>query len=45
MVDGLKGLTEAITTVYPKTTAQSYIAHLIPESLDCASYKDRKPLA
>ncbi|OQD16460.1 transposase [Burkholderia cenocepacia] len=45
MVDGLKGLTEAIGTAYPKTTVQTCIVHLIRNSLEYASYKDRKVLA
>ncbi len=45
VVDGLKGLTEAIGTAYPKTTVQTCIVHLIRNSLEYASYKDRKVLA
>ncbi|MCB1719391.1 MAG: IS256 family transposase, partial [Candidatus Competibacteraceae bacterium] len=45
VVDGLKGLAEAINTVYPKTTVQTCIVHLIRNSLDYASWKDRKLLA
>ena len=45
MVDGLKGLAEAISAVFPNTTVQTCIVHLIRNSLDYASYKDRKPLA
>ena len=45
VVDGLKGLAEAITTVYPKTTVQTCIVHLIRNSLNYASWKDRKPVA
>ena len=45
VVDGLKGLTEAIGTAYPRTTVQTCIVHLIRNSLDYASYKDRKALA
>ncbi len=45
VVDGLKGLAEAIGVVYPQTTVQTCIVHLIRNSLDYASYKDRKPLA
>ena len=45
VVDGLKGLADAITAVYPKTTVQTCIVHLIRNSLDYASYKDRKALA
>ncbi len=45
VVDGLKGLTEAISAAYPRTTVQTCIVHLIRNSLDYASYKDRKVLA
>ena len=45
VVDGLKGLAEAIGTVYPKTTVQTCIVHLIRSSLDYASWRDRKALA
>nr|WP_176025729.1 IS256 family transposase [Burkholderia vietnamiensis] len=45
VVDGLKGLTEAIGAAYPRTTVQTCIVHLIRNSLEYASYKDRKALA
>ena len=45
VVDGLKGLADAINTVYPKATVQTCIVHLIRNSLDYASWKDRKALA
>lgn len=45
MVDGLKGLAEAITTVYLQTTVQACIVHLIRNSLDYVGWKDRKPVA
>jgi putative transposase len=45
VVDGLKGLDEAINTVYPKTTVQTCIVHLIRNSLDYANWKERKVLA
>jgi transposase-like protein len=45
VVDGLKGLAEAIGAAYPKTTVQTCIVHLIRNSLEYASYKDRKVLA
>ncbi len=45
VVDGLKGLPEAIETVFPQTTVQTCIVHLIPNSLGYASFKDRKVLA
>ena len=45
VVDGLKGLPEAIAAVFPKTTVQTCIVHLIRTSLDYAGWKDRKPIA
>ncbi len=45
VVDGLKGLAEAISAAYPRTTVQTCIVHLIRNSLEYASYKDRKVLA
>jgi transposase-like protein len=45
VVDGLKGLADAINTVYPKTTVQTCIVHLIRNSLDYAGWKDRKLVA
>jgi putative transposase len=45
VVDGLKGLPEAIGTAFPKTTVQTCIVHLIRNSLEYASWKDRKALA
>jgi putative transposase len=45
VVDGLKGLTDAIETVFPATTVQTCIVHLIRNSLDYVSWKDRKAVA
>lgn len=45
VVDGLKGLPEAVAAVYPRTTVQTCIVHLIRNSLEFASYADRKKLA
>jgi transposase-like protein len=45
VVDGLKGFPEAITTVFPLTQVQTCIVHLIRNSLEYASWKDRKALA
>ena len=45
VVDGLKGLADAINTVYPKSTVQTCIVHLIRNSLDYAGWKDRKLVA
>jgi len=39
VVDGLKGLADAITTTLPQTTVQTCIVHLIRSSLDYASWK------
>ncbi len=45
MVDGLKGLADAIGTAFPRTTVQTGIVHLIRNSLDDAGWKDRKAVA
>jgi len=45
VTDGLKGMPEALAVIYPRTTLQTCIVHLIRNSLDYASWKDRKPLA
>jgi putative transposase len=45
VTDGLKGMPEALATVYPPTTLQTCIVHLIRNSLDYASWKERKALA
>jgi putative transposase len=45
VVDGLKGLADAINTVYPKATVQTCIVHLIRNSLDYTGWKDRKLVA
>ena len=45
VTDGLKGMAEALAVVYPATTLQTCIVHLIRNSLDFASWKDRKQLA
>ena len=44
VTDGLKGMPEALAAVYPATTLQTCIVHLIRNSLDYASWKDRKLL-
>src|SRR5215469_15079446 len=44
VVDGLKGFPEAITSVYPQTTVQTCIVHLIRNSLAFVSWKDRKAI-
>ena len=45
VTDGLKGMPEALGAVFPATTLQTCIVHLIRNSLDYASWKDRKALA
>ncbi len=44
VVDGLKGFPEAIEAVLPQAAVQTCIVHLIRNSLDFASWKDRKPI-
>jgi transposase-like protein len=43
--DGLTGMPQALEAVFPKTTLQTCIVHLIRNSLDFASWKERKALA
>lgn len=45
VVDGLKGFPEAILAVFPDATGQTCIVHLLRNSLDFVSYKDRKTVA
>jgi putative transposase len=45
VTDGLKGMPEALQSALPRTTLQTCIVHLIRNSLDFASWKERKPLA
>jgi transposase-like protein len=45
VTDGLSGMPQALAAVFPKTTLQTCIVHLIRNSLDFASWKDRKALA
>ena len=42
VVDGLTGFPDAIGTVFPRTTVQTCIVHLIRNSLAFVSWKDRK---
>jgi transposase-like protein len=44
VADGLKGFPEALEAVFPATTLQTCIVHLIRNSLDYAGWKDRKAL-
>ena len=45
VTDGLKGMSEALAAVFPETTLQTCIVHLMRHSLDFANWKERKPLA
>jgi putative transposase len=45
VVDGLKGFPEAITSVFPQTTIQTCIVHLLRHSLSFVTWKDRKAVA
>jgi len=45
VVDGLKGFPDAITAVFPEAVVQTCIVHLLRNSMDFVSWKDRKPLA
>jgi putative transposase len=45
VTDGLKGMSEALGAVYPATTLQTCIVHLLRHSLEFANWKQRKPLA
>ena len=44
-VDGLKGFPEAIESVFPQTTVQLCIVHLVRHSLNYVGWKDRKQVA
>jgi transposase-like protein len=43
--DGLKGIPESLAAAYPEAILQTCIVHLIRNSLDYASWKDRKVVA
>ena len=45
VTDGLKGLPEALEAAFPQTTLQTCIVHLIRQSLEYASWRDRRGLA
>jgi putative transposase len=42
VVDGLKGFSEAIRTVFPETQVQTCIVHLVRHSLSFVTWKDRR---
>jgi putative transposase len=45
VTDGLKGMSDALAAVYPRTTLPTCIVHLLRNSLDYANWKERKALA
>jgi transposase-like protein len=45
VTDGLKGMEQALNAVFPSTTLQTCIVHLIRGSLDYANWKDRRVVA
>lgn len=45
VTDGLTGIGDALRATFAATTHQTCIVHLIRNSLDCASWPDRKALA
>ena len=45
VADGLKGMSEALDAVFPATTLQTCIVHLLRHSLAFANWKQRKPMA
>src|SRR5262245_29373021 len=45
VTDGLKGMSEALAAVFPDTTLQTCIVHLLRHSLEYASWKERKAVA
>jgi transposase-like protein len=45
LVDGLVGFPDAITTVFPQAQVHHCVVHLVRQSLNFVSWKERKPLA
>lgn len=45
VADGLKGFPDAINAAFPDTTVQTCIVHLLRNSMDFVSCKDRKSIA
>ena len=45
VVDGLKGFPDAINAVFPQAIVQTCIVHLLRNSMEFASWKDRKAIA
>ena len=44
-VDGLKGFPEAIDVVFPQTTVQLCLVHMVRPSLNFVGWKQRKAIA
>lgn len=44
-IDGLKGFTDALNSVFPNTIVQLCIVHMVRNSLNYVPYKDRKLVA
>ncbi|EON19114.1 transposase, partial [Cupriavidus sp. GA3-3] len=45
VTDGLRGMEQALNAVFPNTTLQTCIVHLIRNSLEYASWKERRAVA
>ncbi len=45
VVDGLKGLPQAIEAAFPQTRIQTCVVHLLRHSMSFVGYKDRKAVA
>ncbi len=45
VTDGLSGMPDALAAVYPATTLQTCLVHLIRRRLEFANWRTRKPLA
>jgi transposase-like protein len=45
VTDGLKGMEQSLNAVFPTTTLQTCIVHLIRSSLDYVSWKERRTVA
>lgn len=45
VTDGQKGMEQSLKAVFPATTLQTCIVHLIRSSLICASWKERRTVA
>ncbi len=45
VTDGLRGMEQALNAVFPHTTLQTCIVHLIRNSLEYASWKERRAVA